>query len=855
MNGGSSNSNTPQVNQTPIMSLPVNLPIQNLTSIQPFTLCAVNSTTAGSNNVQPAASAQPNGLFLLNLAGGQGGINFPQIFTCNNDQNGNNQSALQQQLQINTAASPIVTTQNQQLQTVVNSSAPNVGQQLNPTASAAAGATTAYMLVPVPIQQLPQLAASQLKPSIQTIATNSVPNNNNNNMTATSPTTAINNDNNTTTLINQTPTIPAQTLSIHNNNTATSIPNNLVNLQNNNQGLFFVSPNSVMQQQQSATPQPNLQNFATSTSPGNSLAPAISSHPINDPQITSTNISPRPEPSATSSSAASSSKQQRSSANVVASGGGGSGLDSCLTKVVTEELLSRVSSDSDRKLLFDLQQQQFNGRKLPAEASSGESTSAKTVMTQLNSVVSDAVMSNISEEACYSSPSSQSQQQNPLLTISQAQLQQTQWSTTYNSNLLQQNNSSNISPASTSSQKNSFVSPVKTSPSPLTAATQSSTSQSPATQPPKREKRKKGPAPKLDGNELCQVCGDKASGYHYGVLSCEGCKGFFRRAVINKSKSMSKCKNDGNCEMDPYMRRKCPKCRLDKCRRLGMNDQKVLSEYDGRSKRQRKDASSSSSSSHVTNPPHLFDQQVPPPSLTSHQRNLVEMLQANEQRFQWPTQEDVDKVTPWVEGSDSHRSRASRFAHFTELAILIVQLVVEFTKHLPGFLSVSQEDQIVLLKACTIEVMLLRAAKQYDKKSKAINFLNGKFYDKNSFYRAGMQVEFVDPIFDFCNSMSKLDLDEAEFALLVAINTFSADRQNITDTNSIDKIQRIQDSYVKLLNVYTRIHRPNDPLVFPRILMKLVELRSLNNYHSEQIFLLKVQDKQLPPLLAEIWDM
>ncbi len=34
-------------------------------------------------------------------------------------------------------------------------------------------------------------------------------------------------------------------------------------------------------------------------------------------------------------------------------------------------------------------------------------------------------------------------------------------------------------------------------------------------------------------------------------------------------------------------------------------------------------------------------------------------------------------------------------------------------------------------------------------------------------------MKFVDPIFEFCDSMAKLDLDEAEFALLVAINTFS----------------------------------------------------------------------------------
>ena len=47
-----------------------------------------------------------------------------------------------------------------------------------------------------------------------------------------------------------------------------------------------------------------------------------------------------------------------------------------------------------------------------------------------------------------------------------------------------------------------------------------------------------------------------------------------------------------------------------------------------------------------------------------------------------------------MEVGDSHRSRSQRFNHFTELTILIVQLVVEFTKQLPGFLDVSREDQV-----------------------------------------------------------------------------------------------------------------------------------------------------------------
>ena len=37
-------------------------------------------------------------------------------------------------------------------------------------------------------------------------------------------------------------------------------------------------------------------------------------------------------------------------------------------------------------------------------------------------------------------------------------------------------------------------------------------------------KKRKGPAPRMEV-ELCLVCGDRASGFHYNALSCEGCKG------------------------------------------------------------------------------------------------------------------------------------------------------------------------------------------------------------------------------------------------------------------------------------------------------------------------------------------
>ncbi|XP_035662773.1 bile acid receptor-like isoform X2 [Branchiostoma floridae] len=80
----------------------------------------------------------------------------------------------------------------------------------------------------------------------------------------------------------------------------------------------------------------------------------------------------------------------------------------------------------------------------------------------------------------------------------------------------------------------------------------------------------------------CVVCGDKASGFHYGALSCEGCKGFFRRSIQRNANY--KCKYGGKCEIDTYMRRKCQECRLRKCKEAGMKSECLLTNVQIQSK-------------------------------------------------------------------------------------------------------------------------------------------------------------------------------------------------------------------------------------------------------------------------------
>ncbi|XP_041127335.1 nuclear receptor subfamily 5 group A member 2-like isoform X1 [Polyodon spathula] len=71
-----------------------------------------------------------------------------------------------------------------------------------------------------------------------------------------------------------------------------------------------------------------------------------------------------------------------------------------------------------------------------------------------------------------------------------------------------------------------------------------------------------------DLEELCPVCGDKVSGYHYGLLTCESCKGFFKRTVQNNKRYT--CIENQSCEIDKTQRKRCPYCRFQKCLTVGM---------------------------------------------------------------------------------------------------------------------------------------------------------------------------------------------------------------------------------------------------------------------------------------------
>uniref|UniRef100_A0AC35TRJ4 Nuclear receptor domain-containing protein n=1 Tax=Rhabditophanes sp. KR3021 TaxID=114890 RepID=A0AC35TRJ4_9BILA len=83
---------------------------------------------------------------------------------------------------------------------------------------------------------------------------------------------------------------------------------------------------------------------------------------------------------------------------------------------------------------------------------------------------------------------------------------------------------------------------------------------------------------RIDPAELCRVCEDSATGYHYGIASCNGCKTFFRRTVV--SGHVFSCQYEGKCEISKNARCACRHCRFNKCISMGMDQNAIQNDRD-----------------------------------------------------------------------------------------------------------------------------------------------------------------------------------------------------------------------------------------------------------------------------------
>ncbi|XP_060866716.1 ecdysone receptor-like isoform X1 [Metopolophium dirhodum] len=375
--------------------------------------------------------------------------------------------------------------------------------------------------------------------------------------------------------------------------------------------------------------------------------------------------------------------------------------------------------------------------------------------------------------------------------------------------------------------------------------------------------------------ELCLVCGDRSSGYHYNALTCEGCKGFFRRSITKNA--VYQCKYGNNCEIDMYMRRKCQECRLKKCLTVGMRPECVVPEVQCAVKRKEKKAQREKDKPNSTTDitPEIIKIEptemkiecgepmimgTPMPTvpyvkpLSSEQKELIHRLVYFQDQYEAPSEKDMKRLTinnQNMNEYDEEKQSDTTYRIITEMTILTVQLIVEFAKRLPGFDKLVREDQITLLKACSSEAMMFRVARKYDITTDSIVFANNQPFSADSYNKAGLG-DAIENQLSFSRFMYNMKVDNAEYALLTAIVIFSS-RPNLLDGWKVEKIQEI---YLESLKAYVdNRDRDTATVRYARLLSVLTELRTLGNENSELCMTLKLKNRVVPPFLAEIWDV
>lgn len=250
-------------------------------------------------------------------------------------------------------------------------------------------------------------------------------------------------------------------------------------------------------------------------------------------------------------------------------------------------------------------------------------------------------------------------------------------------------------------------------------------------------------------SQLCAVCGDTAACQHYGVRTCEGCKGFFKRTVQKGSKYV--CLADKACPVDKRRRNRCQFCRFQKCLTVGMVKEVVRTD----SLKGRRGRLPSKPKSPQESPPS------PPVSL------ITALVRAHVDTTPDLANLDYSQYCDIASVYDSSMSEAEKIKQFYTLLNTSVDVIKHFAEKLPGFLDLCAEDQELLFQAAALELFVLRMSYRAQYDDAKITFCNGIVLHRVQCQRAFG--EWLNAIMEFSRGLHMLEIDISAFACLCAL--------------------------------------------------------------------------------------
>ncbi|XP_065563848.1 steroid hormone receptor ERR2-like [Artemia franciscana] len=322
---------------------------------------------------------------------------------------------------------------------------------------------------------------------------------------------------------------------------------------------------------------------------------------------------------------------------------------------------------------------------------------------------------------------------------------------------------------------------------------------------------------------LCLVCGDFASGFHYGVASCEACKAFFKRTIQGNIEYQ--CPSSGECEINKRRRKACQACRYHKCIRVGMLKEGVrLDRVRGGRQKYRKIVQNS------------FDPCSPPdqrrPSLEDN-KTLSALAQAEpdlvvascESSYQSSDSVLAAIITGKVQGC----SGISLLTTLSEVYDRDLVTMIGWAKQVPGFSELPIGDQMRLLQYTWPEVLSLSLAYRSLSKNGRLQFATEVQVSRKQAIDSGLG-DFYDYIVQLMDRIEQIGLSKEEYFHLKAIA--------LVNCNCIveepGRLQDVKDSLVlSLFDLVAAVRNTSSPLAASQLLLILPCLRQADGIVRE----------------------
>ncbi|MEE6489311.1 hypothetical protein FKM82_015535 [Ascaphus truei] len=328
---------------------------------------------------------------------------------------------------------------------------------------------------------------------------------------------------------------------------------------------------------------------------------------------------------------------------------------------------------------------------------------------------------------------------------------------------------------------------------------------------------------------LCAVCGDNAACQHYGVRTCEGCKGFFKRTVQKNAKYV--CLANKNCPVDKRRRNRCQYCRFQKCLVVGMVKEVVRTDS---LKGRRGRLPSKPKSPQEPSPPS------PPVSLISalvraHVDSNPAMSSLDYSRFQANPEYQIN-------GDDTQHIQ-----QFYDLLTGSMEIIRGWAEKIPGFSDLHKQDQDLLFESAFLELFVLRLAYRSNPAEGKLIFCNGVVLHRLQCVRGFG--EWIDSIVEFSSNLQNMNIDISAFSCIAAL-AMVTERHGLKEPK---RVEELQNKIVNCLKDHVTFNNGglNRPNYLSKLLGKLPELRTLCTQGLQRIFYLKLEDLVPPPAIID----